>query len=143
LSTLLAHPYFPLPPPKSTGREVFNLDWVIPSLQPSDAPQDVQATLAELTAQSAASAIQQYGGPRADVYVCGGGAANADLMRRLALALPDTRIASTSELGIHPDWVEATAFAWLARAMLNRRPANLPAVTGASGQRVLGCLYPK
>jgi anhydro-N-acetylmuramic acid kinase len=143
LDALLADRYFTRAPPKSTGREHFNLGWLDHHLQPSYAPQDVQATLAELTAQTAAAAVRAHGGSTTEVFVCGGGAANADLMRRIAHGLPHTRVAPTGELGIHADWVEATAFAWLAREMLERRPGNLPAVTGATGPRVLGCLYPK
>lgn len=142
LSAWMATPYFEQPPPKSTGRELFNLKWARPHLRPEHAPADVQATLSELTARSVAQAIERFCPETQEVYVCGGGASNTDLMRRLGACLPSAGISTTSALGIHPDWVEAVAFAWLARETLAGRPGNLPAVTGASGQRVLGCIYP-
>jgi len=139
---LLSAPYFALVPPKSTGREQFNLAWLQAQLQDRYRPQDVQATLAEVSARGVADAIARHLGPVTEVYVCGGGASNRDLMDRLARLLPGRSVASTAALGIAPDWVEALAFAWLARETLTGRPGNLPAVTGARGPRVLGCIYP-
>jgi anhydro-N-acetylmuramic acid kinase len=141
LQTLLAHPFFAATPPKSTGRETFNLAWAQGHLQDDYAAADVQATLAELTASSVAGAITWCG--RADeVFVCGGGAHNRDLLLRLGRLLPAIPVASTAALGADPDWVEALAFAWLARELIEGRCGNLPSVTGAKGPRPLGCIYP-
>ncbi|HQT00347.1 MAG: anhydro-N-acetylmuramic acid kinase [Hydrogenophilales bacterium 16-64-46] len=144
LSQLMAHPYLALLPPKSAGREQFNLDWLDSQLaklaRPAKAA-DVQATLLEFTAASLAHAIQtQCGGVEA-VYLCGGGAHNTALRTRLTTLLPGVKLATTTALGIEPDWVEAMAFAWLARQTLHQQPGNLPAVTGAAGPRVLGAVY--
>ena len=149
LARLLAHPYFAAPAPKSTGREIFTLEWLDGELAGSDyAPVDVQRTLQALTCHSiarqlparpeAASASQ----PTAGLFVCGGGAHNAPLLAELAALLPHWRIANTAELGLAPDWVEGAAFAWLAQRFIHRQPGNLPAVTGASRPAVLGALYP-
>lgn len=129
-------------PPKSTGRETFNLDWVRRGLTGSEPPQNVQATLLELTAQTIAAAVQQYCQGTQAVYVCGGGARNGALMARLVALLPAILVADTGALGLDADWVEATAFAWLAQQAVSRVPANLPDVTGAKGLRVLGAIYP-
>ncbi len=142
LQTLLGHPYFASPPPKSTGREVFNFKWVRAHLCHDYAPADVQATLAELTARSVANAIERFCGPTKEAFLCGGGASNDHLVERIRSHLPGTTVATTAALGIHPDWVEALAFAWLAREALALRPGNLPSVTGAAGPRVLGAIYP-
>lgn len=142
LDTLLTHPYFSLPPPKSTGRETFNLAWVLPHLEAGFRPEDVQATLAELSAATTADALRAHGADCREVYFCGGGVANRDLVDRIERRLPGMAVATTAVLGIDPDWIEALAFAWLAREMLAGRPGNVPAVTGAAGPRVLGCFYP-
>jgi anhydro-N-acetylmuramic acid kinase len=141
LHRLLAEPYFALPPPKSTGRDLFTLDWLNRSLASGTIPlpQDVQATLAELTAATIADACAAFGSE--EVRVCGGGAYNRHLMTRLQRRLPTATVGSTEALGIDAGAVEALAFAWLARERLAGRAANLPAVTGASGPRVLGALY--
>jgi anhydro-N-acetylmuramic acid kinase len=141
--------FFSLPPPKSTGRDLFHADWLDAHLAGlSMKPADVMATLAELTARSASEALQRHAADTRRLLVCGGGAFNGHLMRRLAaLASGDNRgrtvVASTAEAGVPPDQVEALAFAWLAQAFVQRRPANLPAVTGARGLRLLGALYPR
>lgn len=142
LAKLLAEPYFSLPPPKSTGRDLFSREWLSArlALSPGVAARDVQATLAELTAQSIARACLAFGAE--ECRVCGGGARNQHLMDRLAAAMPGTDTSSTEALGIDPGAVEALAFAWLARERLANRAANLPAVTGAIGRRVLGAVYP-
>lgn len=143
LQALLADPYFALPPPKSTGRDLFDAAWLGARL-PADpvAPRDVMATLAELTARSVAGDLRRHA-PEADaLYVCGGGAFNTHLLTRLSALLPGVAVRSSAELGVPPDQVEAMAFAWLAQAFVRRRPGNLPAVTGAAGPRVLGALYP-
>lgn len=145
LAVLARHPYLALPPPKSAGREQFNLEWLdgtLARLGEAIDPADVQATLLEFTAMSLADAVSRECPGAQEVYVCGGGAHNGALMRRLGARLPDVRVATTAALGIDPDWVEALAFAWLARQTLHREPGNLPAVTGARGERVLGAIYP-
>lgn len=144
LNRLLTHPFLSLPAPKSTGREDFNLEWLRAELDGlaerlSDA--DVQATLLELTADTVAQSIAGLELEPGDLFLCGGGAYNTALWHRLASRLPNWVMASTSALGLAPGWVEATAFAWLARQRVERRPGNLPAVTGAKGERVLGGLY--
>lgn len=145
LRTLLAEPYFALPTPKSTGRDLFDLDWLDGRLPQaaSGTPQDVQATLVALTAHSIAAAIQGAAGRVDAVYVCGGGAYNGALLRALAAALGETTVVeSTAVLGVAPNRVEALAFAWLGYRFTTREAGNLPAVTGAKGPRILGALYP-
>jgi anhydro-N-acetylmuramic acid kinase len=142
LRALLEHEFFARTPPKSTGRELFNLAWLDEQLSGSEDPRNVQATLLALTATSIAQAIESHCAGAQELYVCGGGAANAALMKQLAAALSDMRIATTEILGIAPDWVEACAFAWLARQALLLQPGNLPSVTGAAGPRILGAIYP-
>ena len=142
LQALLAHDYFSRDPPKSTGRELFDIAWLKEQLSGKENPRDVQATLLALTAVGIARAIKSCCGGAKEIYVCGGGAANSALMSQLAAALPGVQIASTANLGIGPDWVEACAFAWLARQALLLRPGNLPCVTGATGPRILGAIYP-
>ena len=144
LSELLNEPYFALPAPKSTGRDLFHADWLAGKLAayPDALPVDVQATLTQLTAASLAQAILRDGAQADTVYVCGGGAYNASLMAALAKELPGMAVTSTQALGVAPNQVEALAFAWLAWRFTQRKPGNLPAVTGARGLRVLGALYP-
>jgi anhydro-N-acetylmuramic acid kinase len=142
LEALLADPYFALAPPKSTGREHFHLSWLATHPHLANlSPADVQATLLELTARSVSEAITQQTPPSADVLVCGGGTHNHRLMQRLAELLAPRVVSSTAAHGIDPDFLEATAFAWLARQRLLGLPGNLPAVTGARGARVLGAIY--
>ena len=147
LDALLDEPYFALSPPKSTGRDLFHGEWLEARLVASDARQrlraeDIQATLAELTAQACARALSVHGSGATEVIVCGGGAFNADLMSRLRQSMMPTAVVSSAVRGLPPDQVEATAFAWLARAFLRREPGNIGAVTGAAGPRILGALYP-
>jgi anhydro-N-acetylmuramic acid kinase len=144
LATLRAEPFFALPPPKSTGRDLFGLAWLDARLAAAAtaAPQDVQATLAELTAGTVADAVQAHAASARQLVVCGGGARNGDLLARLAARLPGIAVVASDTLGLPCDQVEACAFAWLARALVEREPGNLPAVTGAAGSRVLGALYP-
>jgi anhydro-N-acetylmuramic acid kinase len=142
LATLLADPYFALPPPKSTGREHFHLGWLDACLHATTAsPADVQATLLELTARSIAAAIDAHASDAADVLLCGGGVHNQVLVQRLRELLRPRKLGSTADYGVDPDYLEATAFAWLARQRLLGLPGNLPAVTGARGPRVLGAVY--
>jgi anhydro-N-acetylmuramic acid kinase len=156
LNQALSEPFFALPPPKSTGRDLFNATWLRQWLSPHgvlaeaegtacvdpDVARDVQATLCELTARSAAEAVRQHASGLAELVVCGGGALNGDLMRRLARLLPEARVVRSDERGLDVMQVEAAAFAWLAWAHVHRSPGNLPAVTGARGPRVLGTLSP-
>ncbi|WP_313645391.1 anhydro-N-acetylmuramic acid kinase [Stenotrophomonas sp.] len=142
LARLLAEPWFALPPPKSTGREQFHLDWVAAQL-PADAlaPADVQATLLELTAATVADALlTQLPGARR-LLVCGGGVRNPQLLLRLQARLPGVVIGSSAEHGLDPDYMEAMGFAWLARETLAGRPGNLPSVSGARGPRILGAIH--
>lgn len=143
LQRLLAEPYLALPFPKSTGRELFNAAWLEPLLGDATRnPADVQATLSEYTARTLTDAITGLARLEPDaLYVCGGGAFNGELMRRLQQQLPRARVADTSVLGIPPDQVEAALFAWLAHRRIENLPGNLPSVTGARGPRVLGALY--
>lgn len=147
LDVLLAEPFFALPPPKSTGRDLFNTEWLEDGLGAADArrrlrDEDVQATLAELTAATCAAAVRLHAAQAPELIVCGGGAFNADLMTRLRLALAPTTVIKSDSRGIPADQVEACAFAWLARAFTRREPGNIASVTGAAGPRVLGALYP-
>ena len=140
LDRLLADPYFAAPPPKSTGFEYFNVRWLQAAGADAFEPADVQATLAQLTAETVAAAVRGTGGV-ADLLVCGGGVHNLDLLARLAAALPGVAVRSTAEAGLEPDWVEGAAFAWLAMRRIRRLPGNLPSVTGASGPAILGASY--
>lgn len=142
LEALLAHPFLALAPPKSTGPEEFSMAWLDKLLERS-APcpaADVQATLAEFTAASVARALE--GRPPHRLLVCGGGAHNRHLLRRLAMRLPGVQVESVAALGIDPDQVEAAAFAWLAARHLAGLPGNLPTVTGAARAAVLGAAWP-
>lgn len=149
LNQLLTHAFFAKPYPKSTGREAFNLTWLQNELQKFDkaaantrySSADVQATLTELTAIAASNQITAFiknKEAQSEVYVCGGGAFNDYLMTRLQAHLPYCTVATTAKLGLDPAWVEAVAFAWLARQTLMGETGNLPAVTGASKEVVLG-----
>lgn len=140
LASLLADPWFALPPPKSTGRDQFQLQWLQARLG-GQSPADVQATLCELSAATVADALLREMPGCRRLLACGGGVHNPELMRRLAARLPGVSVASTASLGIDPDFVEAAGFAWLARETLAGRPGNLPAVTGARGPRILGAIH--
>jgi anhydro-N-acetylmuramic acid kinase len=143
LRQLLAHPFFGDPPPKSAGREQFNLSWLYGFLTGKEAPQDVQATLMALTVQSIAQAIQKYCPGAQEIYFCGGGARNKTLMEKLRATLPATKIDVAEALGFNSQTLEAFAFAWLAWQTVQSKSGNLPQVTGAQGPRVLGAIYPK
>lgn len=144
LGLLLADPYFKDTPPKSTGREHFNMHWLQKNLKKliDIQPVDVQATLLWLTARSIADSIRRFLPEAQEVYVCGGGAHNKALITALANSLPDMSLATTDKLGMSPDWVEAAAFAWLAHRTLERQPGNLPTVTGTKHAAILGGIYP-
>jgi anhydro-N-acetylmuramic acid kinase len=141
LARLLEEPWFALPPPKSTGRDQFHLDWVESKLRGDEAAADVQATLLALSVRTVADALRASQPDTQRVICCGGGVHNAALMAALAQALPGIVVESSAPHGLDPDCVEAMAFAWLARETLAQRPGNLPAVTGAAGPRVLGGVY--
>ncbi len=146
LQRMLAEPFFALPAPKSTGRDLFDLDWLERHLDGTESPADVQATLLALTATTVAAAIGSVtdGSARAalEVVACGGGAFNDALMDALAALNAPARTLSSASLGLAPEAIEPLAFAWLACARLDGRPGNLPDVTGASGPRMLGAVYP-
>ena len=142
LARLLDEPWFALPPPKSTGRDQFHLAWVESKLRGDEAPADVQATLLALSVRTIADALRAAQPHTQRVIACGGGVHNPLLMAALAAAMPGSVVESSAMHGLDPDFVEAMAFAWLARETLAGRPGNLPAVTGAAGPRVLGAIYP-
>ncbi len=145
LTRLLDEPFFRLPPPRSTGRDLFNPDWLqacLTALAPPAAPEDVQATLLDLTALSIAQALLTHGGTGGRLVVCGGGALNGRLMQRLAETLPGWTLQPSDALGLPAMQVEAAAFAWLAMRHCEGLAGNLPAVTGARGPRILGAWHP-
>ena len=144
LTTLLREPYFSLAAPKSTGRDLFNADWLAARLEgfESLAPVDVQASLTELTASTCAASLQRYGSGAKTLIVCGGGAFNGHLMRRLQVLVPGVQVEASHLHGLPPLQVEAAAFAWLARQAVLRQTASLGKVTGAKGARILGAIYP-
>jgi len=148
LNTLLADSYFAKAPPKSTGRDDFHLQWLQEKIgSENHEAEDVQATLLHLTAHSALEALARYAPQTQMLIVCGGGARNTALMNLLKVKAPsffkESLEITTSDLaGVDPQQVEGLAFAWLAWAHKEKRPANLPAVTGAKGPRILGAYYP-
>jgi len=143
LERLLTEPFFQKQPPKSTGRDLFNNHWLAPHLDGlTIAPQDVQATLTELTAHSIGNAIQSAMPGCETLVVCGGGALNLHLMARLQAAMPGTQVTTSQTCGMPPLQVEATAFAWLARQTLLGKTGSVQSVTGARGARILGAVYP-
>ncbi|WP_372965293.1 anhydro-N-acetylmuramic acid kinase [Marinobacter sp.] len=143
LASMLSDAYFTNPAPKSTGKERFNLDWIHTHLQrfPELSPADVQRTLLQLTVTTILQQLPQESSNMA-VYACGGGTFNPLLMNELRLGLGSVALATTADLGLDPQWVEPVAFAWLARQTLQNLPGNVPEVTGASGERILGAIYP-
>ncbi len=144
LATMLREPYFAKPPPKSTGRDLFNAPWLHQQLSrfSSLEPIDVQATLTELTAQACAFDVLRYGPETERLIVCGGGALNSHLMARIQAHLPTQEVLSSQAHGLPPQQVEAAAFAWLARKTMLRQTASLESITGTRGARVLGAIYP-
>lgn len=142
LAQLLDDPYFKLPAPKSTGREHFNLTWLTQFPIKGISPQDVQATLLQLTVNSISQEIKRLT-LSADVIICGGGAFNGQLLKCLSHELgTEFHVCRSAKMGIDPQWVEAMAFAWLAQQNVLRLEGNVPDVTGAIGPRVLGAFYP-
>jgi anhydro-N-acetylmuramic acid kinase len=142
LAVLLAEPFFAMPPPKSTGRDLFHAEWLQARLTPGQRPEDVQATLLELSARCVADALGTQMPAARTLIACGGGARNGRLMQRLAELLPGADVLTSADRGLPVDQVEAAAFAWLAHCFVTGLPGNLPAVTGAAGPRRLGALYP-
>lgn len=145
LQRMRAEPYFDRAPPKSTGRDLFNAAWLDGMLAAEGGnpdPADVQATLAELTAQSIVDALRRHRPDAQRLTLCGGGALNTHLRSRLSAMLVGTQVQITTDVGLPVDQVEAVAFAWLARAFVLRQAGNCIVVTGAAGPRVLGALYP-
>ncbi len=143
LDKLLAHSYFSKTGARSTGKEAFNLAWLDSQLAELDAitATDVQTTLMEFTCTSITRAIRSCPLTVSEVYICGGGSHNSHLMQRLAQHLAPATLANTAAIGMDPDWVEAVTFAWLASRTLEGLSGNSPAVTGASGARILGGIY--
>lgn len=142
LERMLDEPFFALSPPKSSGRDLFNMVWLSGKLQGSEAAADVQATLLELTCRTIAQAIRQHCAGAREIYLCGGGAHNQTLRNRLIALLPDSTVQTTDNLGVDGDYLEAIAFAWLAQQALHGKPANLPLVTGAKHPCILGAIHP-
>ena len=143
LRDFLAHDFFNAPPPKSCGREQFNLEWIRELATPYKlSPEDVQATLLALTARTVAHAVLNLCGPATEVLVCGGGAYNPQLLKALAAELPTMTVDTTARYKLDPNHIEAAAFAWLAQRTLDGLPGNLSAVTGAAGPRILGNITP-
>lgn len=142
LSNLLSEPYFKLTPPKSSGRELFNMKWLNKHLRATNtelASEDVQATLTELTAITTSKEIKSH--QLKETIVCGGGAHNKHLISRIKQHLPNTNVVSSLSYGVDPDDMEAMAFAWLAQQTLNANTGNIPQATGSSGHRILGTIY--
>lgn len=141
LESLKQEKFFSLVPPKSTGRELFNLPWLEARLN-GEKPEDVQRTLVSFTAETVTDAIRNFAPHIKELRVCGGGAKNPLMISELALLNPELVVTTTADLGVDPQDVEGLAFAWLAYRFDRREPGNLPSATGASGSRILGCLYP-
>jgi anhydro-N-acetylmuramic acid kinase len=141
LKKLLDEPFFALSPPKSSGRDLFNMAWLNDKLHGDECAVDVQATLLELTCLTIAHAIRQHCQGATEIYLCGGGARNHTLFNRLIALLPDCTVQTTQVLGVDSDYLEAIAFAWLALQNQQGKPANLPAVTGAKRACVLGVVH--
>ncbi len=142
LEQLLSDPYFAAAPPKSSGRERFNLEWLQQQLSGTERSEDVQATLHEFTARTISDALQQHSTSIEELIVCGGGSFNHYLLERIARHLPGIEISSTTKFGIDPQHIEAMAFAWLAKETLAGRVGNIPEVTGADRAVILGAIYP-
>ncbi len=141
LLAMMKEEYFKLPAPKSTGRELFNLSWLKQFVMQNISGKDVMATLTQLTVNSIAKEVQRLS-QEGDVIICGGGALNGYLMNSLQQQLQGYNLLSCAQLDLDPQCIEAMAFAWLAKQCVERKPANVPGVTGALGERVLGAIYP-
>ena len=142
LQALLDEPFLHASPPKSSGRDLFNLAWLNSKLHGDEAPADVQATLLALTGRAITGAIDLFCIGAQEIYLCGGGARNQALVQNLRASLPECLIQSTDILGMDADYLEASAFAWLAQQAICGHSANLPTVTGARHPCILGAIYP-
>lgn len=142
LSKMLKDPFFKKNPPKSTGRELFNLNWVAKFFQAKKRKQDIQRTLLELTSSSIHKSITDFCPNYHEIYVCGGGSKNKFLIQNLEKKFNLT-ISSTEKLGIPPQQVEAAAFAWLAKSCIENKTNNLSKVTGSKDPKILGVMYPR
>ena len=138
---LMQEPFFELAPPKSSGRDLFNMEWLQSKLYGNEAAADVQATLLELTCRTIAQAVQKHCEGAKEVYLCGGGAHNLALLKRLASLLDNCAVKTTNDIGMDGDFLEAIAFAWLAQMAMYGKPANLPLATGAIHPCILGAVY--
>jgi anhydro-N-acetylmuramic acid kinase len=142
LTHMMGDAYFAIAPPKSTGRDLFNHNWLSACLKEATLPaEDVARTLVALTVRSIVDALHRFCPAVDEVFLCGGGARNTLLLNELRLKLPNVSVALTDVLDVGVDWVEAAAFAWLAQQTMQHQPSNLPAVTGAKGLRILGAIY--
>lgn len=144
LLDLLNDPYFAAPPPKSTGRDYFNLRWlnkILAKQQTSISPEDTQATLLKLTVTTIGLAIKKYADKTNELIVCGGGVHNPLLIKSLQCELAGIEINSTNKYGLDPDCIEAVAFAWLAKCRMDETASSLPSVTGATSAQILGAIY--
>lgn len=141
LSALLSDNYFSQSIPKSTGREYFNSNWVQKNISTNIRPEDVQATLAELTAITIKTHVENFAVETQEIILCGGGVHNIYLVNRISKSLNNVPVLISSELGIDPDWIEAMTFAWLAKQHITQKPGNIPSVTGASAMTILGCSH--
>ncbi|MBL78660.1 MAG: anhydro-N-acetylmuramic acid kinase [Nitrosomonadaceae bacterium] len=141
LEELISLEFFSIPPPKSTGREIFNLTWLENHLSGNEKIEDVQATLLQLTCTTITNAIRKWIPDTSEVYLCGGGARNIALSTKIRISLLNKKVALTDVLGIDADWLEALSFAWLAKQTIQGLPGNLPSVTNAKGERILGAIY--
>jgi anhydro-N-acetylmuramic acid kinase len=142
LALFLDEPYFRRAPPKSTGRELFDRQWLATRLIAGVAPQDTQATLVELTARAITESISRFAPDAREVFLCGGGARNPVIGDRITQLAAPTRVGTTDELGVPTGHVEAVAFAWLARQCVRRQPVDLTSVTGARHPAILGAIFP-
>ncbi len=143
LNKLLKDPFFQRSPPKSTGREYFSLDWLTKQVNKIQAPiavVDVQRTLLELTVKTIANSIKNIPINNYNIYACGGGMHNRFLLEQLSKELKQP-VQTSNDIGIDGDYLEAMTFAWLAKQRLDQLPGNLPSVTGASREKILGCIY--
>jgi anhydro-N-acetylmuramic acid kinase len=142
LESFLSEPFLAAAPPKSTGRELFRMQWLEERLADAHAPADVQSTLTDFTAHAIVGALERFCAGTEEIYLAGGGARNTALVERIRRLASGTPVALTDVLGVPTGHVESMAFAWLAMKFVRREPVDLTAVTGASAPRVLGALYP-
>lgn len=138
----LSDPYFKRPYPKSIGKEYFSLNWLLPKLNNGYRPEDIQATMLELTAMTISSAIKEHGESVSGVVICGGGVHNKALLRALQQNINEIPVISSTAFGVNPDYIEAMLFAWLAEKTIQNIPLDLRTLTGSNQPVVLGAIYP-